>query len=187
MWSRWRTTGVDAAFPTATIAAATFVPNNGALFIDAGSTTGLFSEFFPNRRLTVFTNTLSIATTLANLPAVTVHTLGGKVRPVTLAEVGPQTIEVLNKHHFDMAFVGTNSLSLDRGLATPDTDEAAIKAAMIRNSERTFLLADHSKFAQTSLVTYAAVEEVDVIVTGNELGEQHRAALEELDVEVIYT
>lgn len=168
------------------LTAVTEVPNTGAIFVDAGSTTGMLAELFPNRRLTVFTNALSIATRLATLPALTIHTLGGRVRPVTLAEVGPTAMEVISHLHFDLAFVGTNSISCERGLSTPDPDEAAIKAAMIRNSERSVLLADHSKFAHTSLVRYAGVDELDAIVTDSELGERHRAALAELDVEVFY-
>lgn len=168
------------------LTAVTHVPQNGAIFIDAGSTTGLLAEYFPNRRLSVFTNTLSIATRLAALPAVTVHTLGGRVRPLTLAEVGPQAMAMIGQLQFDLAFVGTNSISPERGLATPDSDEGAIKAAMIRSAERSILLTDHSKFAQTSLVRYAGVDELDVIITGTELGERHRAALAKHEVEVIY-
>lgn len=168
------------------LAAVAEVPENGAIFIDAGSTTSLLAEFFPNRQLTVFTNTLSIACRLATLPALSVHTLGGRVRPATLAEVGPQAMDTISQLHFDIAFVGANSISCDRGLSTPDGDEAAIKAAMIRNSERTVLLADHSKFARTSFVRYAGISELDLIVTGMELGEPHRSALADLDVEVLY-
>jgi DeoR/GlpR family transcriptional regulator of sugar metabolism len=57
---------------------------------------------------------------------------------------------------------------------------------MIRNAERSCLLADHTKFARTSLVRYAGVEELDLIVTGRELDAQHRSALKGLDVEVSY-
>lgn len=166
--------------------AVTHVPTNGSIFVDAGSTTGLLAEYFPNRRLTVFTNTLPIASRLAMLPALTVHTLGGRVRPVTLAEVGPQPLGVISQLHFDLAFVGANSISCERGLSTPDSDEAAIKAAMIRNAERSILLADHSKFAQVSLLRYAGLDELDVLITGSELGERHRSALDDVDVEVQY-
>lgn len=167
-------------------AALAHLPQAGAIFIDAGSTTEELVRLFPNRRLTVFTNTLTVASALAALSEVRVHTLGGRVRAETLAEVGSQALATISTLSFDLAYVGTNAISVERGLSTPDVEEASVKAAMIRNAERSCLLADHTKFARTSLVRYAGVEELDLIVTGRELDAQHRSALKGLDVEVSY-
>ncbi len=167
-------------------AALAHVPDGGAVLIDAGSTTKAFVDRFPNRPLTVFTSALAIALTLSTRPLVSVSTLGGKVRPITTAEVGPIALRTLRQMHFDVAFVGANAVSVAHGLATPDPDEAAVKSEMITNSERVILLADHTKFAQRSLVRYAEVSDLDLIITGSELEEPHRRDLAELKVEVEY-
>lgn len=167
-------------------AALAHIPEGGAVLIDAGSTTQAFVDRFPNRRLTVFTSALAIALTLTTRSLVSVSTFGGKVRPNTTAEVGPIALRTLRQMHFDVAFVGANSVSVAHGLATPDPEEAAVKSEMITNSERVILLADHTKFARRSLVRYAEMTDLDLLITGNELEEAHRRELAETKIEVEY-
>jgi DeoR family fructose operon transcriptional repressor len=163
------------------------VPEDGAIFIDAGSTTQVFAELLEGRAgLRVFTNALTLAGILAGKPFLSCHTLGGRVRPKTLAEVGSWTERLLDDSHFhfDVAFVGTNAISFSRGLCTPDPEEAAVKRGMIVNSERVVLLADHTKFGQNSLVKYADLSELDLVITGVEIEDEHRMALTDVGVEV---
>ncbi|QPZ38872.1 DeoR/GlpR family DNA-binding transcription regulator [Paramicrobacterium chengjingii] len=167
-------------------AATRFLPEGGAVLIDAGSTARAVADHFPNRSMSVFTNALAIAVALLPLENVAVSTFGGRVRAATTAEVGAVTVAAINQMHFDVAIVGTNAISAEHGLATPDQEEAAIKAAMIRNSAKVVLLADHTKFAQRSLVRYADVSDIDVVVTGQELESPHRRSLDEVDVEVVF-
>jgi DeoR family fructose operon transcriptional repressor len=162
------------------------VPEGGAIFIDAGSTTLVFAELLEGRAgLRVFTNALTVAWILAGKPFLSCHTLGGRVRPKTLAEVGSWTERLLDDSHFhfDVAFVGTNAISFSRGLCTPDPEEAAVKRGMIVNSERVVLLADHTKFGQNSLVKYADLAEIDLVVTGVELEDEHQMALTDAGLE----
>jgi DeoR family fructose operon transcriptional repressor len=162
------------------------VPEGGAIFIDAGSTTLVFAELLEGRAgLRVFTNALTVARILAGKPFLSCHTLGGRVRPKTLAEVGSWTERLLDDSHFhfDVAFVGTNAISFSRGLCTPDPEEAAVKRGMIVHSERVVLLADHTKFGQNSLVKYADLAEIDLVITGVEIEDEHHSALTEAGLE----
>lgn len=162
------------------------VPEGGAIFIDAGSTTQVFAELLEGRAgLHVFTNSLTVARILAGKPLIICHTLGGRVRPKTFAEVGAWTQLVLDDSHFhfDVAFVGTNAISFSRGLCTPDPEEAAVKRGMIVNSERVVLLADHTKFGQNSLVKYADLTQINLVITGVEIQDEHVMALTDAGVE----
>lgn len=159
------------------------VPEDGAIFIDAGSTTQVFAELLQGAAgLQVFTNALTVAGVLAGKTLLSCHTLGGRVRPKSLAEVGSRAERVLEDYHFDVAFVGTNAASFSRGLSTPDPEEAAIKRGIIVNSERVVLLVDHTKFARNSLVKYADLAEIDLVVTGVETEDAHRRALTDAGV-----
>jgi DeoR family fructose operon transcriptional repressor len=150
----------------------------GSVFIDAGSTTSRLAELIPaDRALTVFTNTLSIALTLVAKPNVTVYTLGGRVRGRTLAEVDAWAARALREINVDVAFLGTNGISLTRGLTTPDPAEAAIKRLMVECAARTVLLADHSKVGAVSLCQHATLADVDVLITDTELPAPELTAL----------
>ena len=114
-------------------AAAEFLPLSGAsVLLDAGTTTSRIAAALPpDRELTVVTNSVPIAARLAGMPSVSLQLLGGRVRGLTQAAVGEQVLRVLDTLRVDIAFIGTNGISVRHGLSTPDSDEAAVKRAMV--------------------------------------------------------
>jgi DeoR family fructose operon transcriptional repressor len=147
-------------------AALAHLPRAGTILIDAGSTTALLAELIPpDRQLTAFTNTLPIALALAAKPNVTVYTLGGRVRSITLAEVDAWAARTLGEINVDVAFLGTNGISPHRGLTTPDAAEAAVKGRMLACARRRILLADHSKINQVSTHKYGELADLDLLIT----------------------
>jgi DeoR family transcriptional regulator, fructose operon transcriptional repressor len=147
-------------------AALAHLPQSGSVLIDAGSTTSRMALMFPgDRELTVFTNTLSIAVALLPRPNLRVYTLGGRVRGATLAEVDDWALRSLAEINVDVAFLGANGISADRGLTTPDPSEAAVKRAMLACARRTILLADHTKIGLVSTCKYGDLADVDVLIT----------------------
>lgn len=147
-------------------AALVHLPAAGSVLIDAGSTTAQLAELFPDdRELTVFTNALPIAMALIARPHLTVYPIGGRLRRQTVATVGSWTSRLLEEINVDVAFLGTNSISIDRGLTTPDPAEAQIKTLMVKAAQRRILLADHSKYGRLSLVKYAELSDIDLFIT----------------------
>ena len=60
-------------------------------------------------------------------PSVELHLLPGRVRRTTQAAVGADTVAALDQLRADVAFIGTNGITVEHGLSTPDRDEAATK------------------------------------------------------------
>jgi DeoR family fructose operon transcriptional repressor len=142
------------------------LPEEGAILLDAGTTTAKLAELVPgDRRLDVVTNSLPIAMGLLGRPNLTVHTLGGRVRGRTLAEVETWALRSLADVFCDVAFVGSNGVSVARGLTTPDPSEAAVKRAMIGAARRVVVLADHSKMDNDCFVRFGQLSDVDVLIT----------------------
>lgn len=157
------------------------LPSRGTLLLDAGTTTGRLAALLPNdREFTVVTNSLPVANQLATRNNCTLHLLGGRVRGTTLASVESWALNVLDGLTVDLGFFGTNGFSAARGCTTPDTAEAAVKAAMVAASRRRVLLADHSKYGDDQFSRFAQLSEMDVLVTDDGLDE---AALAELSAE----
>lgn len=167
--------------------AAGYLPTQGAIFIDSGSTTQFFAELLPaTSQLTVFTNAISIAQTILSKPGITCYTIGGRLRGPSMAEVGPWALRTLSELRIDVAFVGTNAISFERGLTTPDIEEAAVKASILKHAEKSLLLVDHSKFNEDALISYATLDDLDVVITGKELDAESKRNLEAHDTEVRY-
>ena len=85
----------------------------------------------------------------------------------------------------DVAFVATNGITADHGLTTPDRDEAATKRAMVASARLVVVLADSSKVGTECPVRFARLDEVDVLVTDDGVGDEDRAALEQAGIEVV--
>jgi len=171
-------TGLTAEKQRIARAAIKHLPERGAVLLDAGSATAWLAEMFPTDRcLDVFTNTLPIALTLLGRPGLTVHTLGGRLRGPTSAEVGPLADRALRDLNVDLAVLGTNGISLDRGLTTPDPAEAATKRLMLSAARRRILLADHSKVGRVSLCKHGELRDVDLLITDTGLPDDQAAAL----------
>jgi DeoR family fructose operon transcriptional repressor len=154
------------------------VPAEGAIIIDAGSTTGRLAEILPaDRELTVIVNSLPLAVLLAPRANLTVILLGGRIRRSTFATVDDWLLQPLSQMYVDAAFMGTGGLSLERGLTTPDPGEASVKAAMIGAARRSILLADHTKVGNDSLARFGSLADIDLLVTDAGLDDAAAAAI----------
>ncbi|SIO85492.1 DeoR/GlpR family DNA-binding transcription regulator [Nocardiopsis sp. JB363] len=148
------------------------LPEEGAVLLDAGSTTGRMAEQLPtDRELIVVTNSLSIALTLTTRPNINLMLLGGRLRNRTQASVDAWALRSLAESYVDVAFMASNGVSVERGLTTPDPAEAEVKRAMIASARRAVLLADHTKVGNDHFARFANVEDLDLIVTDNGLAD----------------
>jgi len=149
------------------------LPDEGTILLDAGTTTARLADILPNdRELVVLTNALPIAMSLSVRPNITVLMIGGKVRGRTQAAVDAWALQALADSYVDVAFIGTNGITIERGLTTPDTTESAVKRAMIRAARRSVVLADHTKVGQDHLSRFATLDEIDTLITDSGLDAQ---------------
>lgn len=176
----------DAKDKIAEAALALLPPADGTVLLDAGSTTSRLARQLPrDLRLTVITHAVPVAARLAGSPNVDLHLLPGRVRPTTQAAVGADTVIALERIRADVAFLGTNGLSIDHGLSTPDRDEASTKRAMVAAARLVVCLADSSKVGTESPIRFAELIEVDVLVTDAGIAAADRRDLERAGVEVV--
>jgi DeoR family fructose operon transcriptional repressor len=164
------------------------LPDEGSIVLDAGSTTARLAEMLPiDRQLTVLTNGLPIALSLATRANITVLFIGGRVRGRTLACVDPWALDALAQSYVDVAFVATNGVSVERGLTTPDQAEAAVKQAMIAAARRVVLLADHTKVSADHLARFGRLTDIDTFITDTGLDARTAAEIESHGPRVIRT
>lgn len=162
------------------------LPEEGAIILDAGTTTGRLAHALPNdRELTVVLNSPVLASVLGLRPNLNVLLLGGRVRGRTLATVDDWALRPLQDIYVDVAFLGTNGCSVERGLTTPDPAEAAVKRAMIGAARRSVLLADHTKIGNDYLARFGALSDLDVLITDDGLDDSLAAEVEATGLRVV--
>jgi DeoR family fructose operon transcriptional repressor len=162
------------------------VPEEGAIILDAGTTTARLAKALPtDRELTVVVNSPVIAAMLSTRANLTVLQLGGRVRGRTLATVDDWALRPLAEIYVDVAFIGTNGCTVERGLTTPDPAEASVKRAMIGAARRVVLLADHTKIGNDYLAKFGALTDLDLLITDTGLDDDLSAEVEAAGVRVI--
>jgi len=148
------------------------------VYLDEGFTPQLVAEELVNsgRTLTVVTSSLATAGILAASSAVNVILLGGRVRGRTLATVDHWATGMLSDLVIDLAVMGANGLTRDRGLTVPDSAVAAVKAKAMDVSRRKVFVGVHTKFGVTSFCRFSDVADFETLITDSTLSahEAHR-------------
>jgi DeoR/GlpR family transcriptional regulator of sugar metabolism len=131
--------------------AATFVEEDDAVIIGAGTTTReLARRLVRLPHLTVVTNSLLVAQTLAHSRAEVVVT-GGYLRGSTYALVGTAAERSLTGLRVRRAFLSGNGLTRERGLSTPNMQAASVDQAIVESAQEVVVLADHTKVGSDTM------------------------------------
>ena len=161
--------------------AARLVRPGDAITMGPGSTAeALARELVQHTELTVVTNALRVAETLASAPGVTVVMPGGSLHGSVRALVGATAENGLADLRVNRAFLSGNGVSADRGLSTPDPAVASVDRALARCAEEIIVLADHTKIGADTMVPTVAPEEIAHLVTDSSADPEVLMTLEEI-------
>ncbi len=165
--------------------AAAMVEADAKIYLDAGSTCLELAKLLAHRTdITIVTNSLPAINELAGAgPRLIV--IGGELRALSQALVGPLSTPVLDQLYLDQAFVGTFSLSLDAGMTTTDPAEAFTKEYVLARSREAVLLVDGSKLGTRSFAKAGRLDQIDVVITDVALDEEASATFEHAGVRVL--
>lgn len=142
--------------------AASLIGDNDFIFLDAGTTTEKIIDYLEKKNATYVTNGITHAKKLIQR-GFSVYMIGGLLRPSTEAVVGIPAIDTIRQYNFTKCFMGANGVDAERGFTTPDISEAAVKTAVMKQSEECFVLADSSKFGKVLPVTFADLDEACIL------------------------
>ena len=145
--------------------ASSLIRDGNTIYLDGGSTVLSLAPLLDTRRnLTIVTNSVMAAVKLLD----TRHRLlltGGEFRSLSRTLVGPLTEALLEQLQFDIAFMGTMGVSVERGMMTTDPNEAFTKAQAMSRAGTVALLMDSSKFNATALARTGTASDIDILIT----------------------
>ncbi|WP_369240998.1 DeoR/GlpR family DNA-binding transcription regulator [Streptomyces sp. R21] len=168
-------------------AAAELVAPGTAIALSGGTTTyALAHQLVDVPDLTVVTNSVRVAdvfhsaqrTSGQRQGAATVVLTGG-VRTPSDSLVGPVADQAIAALHFDVLFLGVHGISVEAGLSTPNLAEAETNRRLVQSARRVVVVADHTKWGTVGLSSFAALEQVDTLVTDAGLATEARAEISE--------
>ena len=167
-------------------AAASLVRPGDRVLIDTGTTTlALARELRSREHISVVTTSLAVVSALLPSPGIECMLLGGIVRESSPDLYGPLLEDNLSRIHADRAFIGCDGISVRAGLTTADARVARATALMVANASRVALLCDSSKAANDSFMTFARIDDIDVLVTDDGMPDEIVEAARAAGVETI--
>ncbi|MBC7222385.1 DeoR/GlpR transcriptional regulator [Candidatus Bipolaricaulota bacterium] len=157
-----------------------------AVFIGNGTTTMEIVRALkekPVSHLKVFTNALTHAVELAEIPQLEVYVIGGRLRGVSYAMVGSLAHRSLAGVYFDLVFLGANGVSLEHGVTIPSLEEAETAAEIASRARKLVIVVDHTKFGLATHAQIVPLSAVDMIITDKQVPAQFLAKLTEIGIE----
>ncbi len=164
-------------------AAYELIHENETLLLGSGTTVCELSKLLNDiNPLYISTNDLMSAMVLAEYPNVNLTVLGGSLRKNHYSLNGYFTGQFIEQMHADKCFLGIDAVDKEIGYMNFSVEELQTNKAMIRNSRQSVILCDHSKFDMVAFVSICRITEIDLLITGRELSEEHRHMLDEAGV-----
>lgn len=137
--------------------------DNDFVYIDAGTTTVLIPHFLrKDLKATFVTNGIEHSKRLI-AKGLNTYVIAGKIKPITEAIVGVDSINCLKKYNFNKGFFGTNGVSIEKGFTTPDIQEAQTKEEAIKKCGKVYILADRAKIGEVYSITFCDIKKATIL------------------------
>jgi DeoR family transcriptional regulator, fructose operon transcriptional repressor len=153
--------------------AADMIEDGDTIALDTGTTTLELAKLLAGKKqITVVTNDLFIASYLEENSDANIILIGGSVRKNFHCTIGPIALKTFSGLSVDKVFVATNGITIQKGLTTPDINQAEIKKAMIRMASEIIVLCDSSKIGNHGFVQVCPIAAIHCLVTDGRIDER---------------
>ena len=146
------------------------IKDGETIFIGPGTTLERLAVELKTRNIRVITNSLPVFLILNKSKTVDLLLIGGEYREITGAFVGSMATTNLKALRFSKAFVSANAVS-DNAIATYSDVEGEIQQLALDNAVEKILLVDSTKFNRYDFFNFYTLEQIDTIITDNQISQ----------------
>lgn len=142
------------------------IRDGDTLFINCGTTTHCVAQALKRRRnLNIVTNSIPVATALADVPTLRVLLLGGEVNAQYGFTYGSNAQEQLAQYQAAWAILAVDGVSEACGITTYHAEEAILDRMMIDGAAHALIVADSSKLERAGFSRVCECSEKLTLVT----------------------
>ena len=158
-----------------------------SVFLDTGTTTlAVAREFGQAPPMTIFTNSIDIALVVSRQKLHEVRLTGGTMRADDNALIGYDAIASVRNYHFDLALMGIVGVHLEAGFMDYGDHEAELRRTAGRQSSRTVILADHTKFGRLGRIRTFDFGAIDIVISDKAPPQPFRDVLARASVSLLH-
>ncbi len=165
--------------------AAKLIEPNDCILIASGTTVQSFARnILPIGHLTVITAALNVAIEFVHHPDIEVIQLPGILRKTSSSVTGVYAEKMLEDFSVSKLFLGVDGIDIEFGLTTTNMMEAQLNKKMIAASQKTIVLADSSKFGKRGFGRICGLEDIEHVITDNNISEHMVDTLKSMGIEI---
>jgi DeoR/GlpR family transcriptional regulator of sugar metabolism len=166
--------------------AAEYISDGDSVILDSGTTITEVARCLEQKsNLRIITDSLNIALLLGGRSDFVLMVTGGEFKAPTLSVTGDKAAQFFDQIHVDKLLLAVGGISLEAGLTYPGFSDIPVKTAMIESAGEVFVLADSTKMGKTSFAALGKLENVDYLITDNEIDPGFRRQLENIGITVV--
>ncbi len=161
------------------------VEDGDTLFINGGTTTYFAAQMLKKyrKRLTVITNSVSIALELGITATYTVILTGGQINPYYSFTCGSEAMDQIRRYLVNKCILSIDGID-ESGVMTIHPEESPIAKAMIERSHRCIIIADSSKVGKEGLCTICDLSRIHTLITDSDVRDEMTEGIRAAGVEI---
>lgn len=168
------------------VRAAKLLYENDSIIVASGSTLYAFAEALrPVGHLNVVTPSLRVSMLLSDEPDITVLQLGGILNGNSLSVRGEYAAQGFQNLICSKLFFGVDGIDPEFGITCATVEEATLTQKMMKSASQSIVLTDSSKIGRRGFGRICSIEDIDILITDDQLPPQIKATLEAAGVDVI--
>lgn len=161
------------------------IRDHNRIIIDSGSTTGALVSVLNQTGLVVMTNSLALANELTHLECEpTVLMTGGTWDARSESFQGKVAEQVLRSYDFDQLFIGADGLDLARGTTTFN-ELVGLSQVMADVAREVIVMVESQKIGRKMPNIELEWQQIDILITDDQLSAEHQQQFEKLGIKVI--
>lgn len=157
--------------------ALSLIPDNSSILISSGSTTLELAKLLSTKSgYKIFTDSLPIASLLLGSEN-QVFLFGGELRHNSSSVHGGWAISQIEQISVDLCFIGTDGFQNIEGPSSPSSSDVFVDQAILKSSEKKYVLGDSTKFMRKSLYRICKWSEINAFITDSNVSEEEFSTL----------
>jgi DeoR family transcriptional regulator of aga operon len=158
---------------------------NVSIYLDCGVTITEIAKRFPDEWCSIVTNSISAAYMLSSLKRPSVTVLGGMLNRINCSCDSIRNMEELERMNFDITFLPTAGFSVDTAFTCGKEVMDDMRWTVIKHSKKIIVPMDSSKVGKIFQITHLRLEDVDMIISDDELPEDIKQLFISNGIEVL--
>lgn len=143
-----------------------FVKEGMVIALDAGSTCHYAAQYILEKDIecTIITNAFNIVNVLSKSDKINLFCAGGFLDKEHNSYHDETALKCMEMMKSDILFLSPNGICEECGITSTAEKENPIKQLMIKNTNKIYVLADHTKFERKATFSLVSIDEIEKII-----------------------